>query len=290
MNENSVSYLLILLLIGLICFVVCKILSKFKFPKIGAMCLISGGVKTGKSTFGVALSICEYNKAHREWKLKKALCQMFGREIPEEPLLYSNIPLSVPYVPITLDMLQRNTRPRFKSVLYVCEASLVADSQFFRNLELNDRLLLFNKLIGHSTHGGKIIYDTQQIADCHMSIKRCISEYFYIHHLVKWIPGFLIAYIREDRYAYDGTAVSSYTADVEADLTKVIIPKKTWKYFDCYCFSSLTDNLMVEDKVVVAESLKVDGIVSFKDWSAYDKNKKIVNKKIVGDVNEKKDN
>lgn len=284
MNDYNVSSIFILLIVALVLFIVIKIMSAFKFPKIGAMCLISGGVKTGKSTFGVALSIREYKKAHRNWKFKKAICQMFGREIPEEPLLYSNIPLAVPYVPITLEMLQRQTRARYKSVLYVCEASLVADSQFFRNMELNDRLLLFNKLIGHSTRGGKIIYDTQQIADCHMSIKRCVSEYFYIHHLVKWFPGYLVAYIREDRYSYDGTVVSSYSKDVEEELTRVIIPKKTWKYFDCYCFSSLTDNLPVEDTAVVADSLKVDSIVSFKDWSRYQKTKKVV--KI---ENEKKD-
>lgn len=270
MENSSFSFVLTMLILGLVCFVAYKILDFFKFPKVGAMCLISGGVKTGKSTFGVALSIREYKNAHRMWRIKKALCKMFDRKEPEEPLLYSNIPLAVPYVPLTTDIILRKKRVRYKSVIYICEASLVADSMSFRNMELNDRILLFNKLIGHSTQGGKVIYDTQSIADCHMGVKKCLSDYFYIHHLVKWLPGLLIAYIREERYSYDGSVVNTYDKDVEDCLTRVVIPKSTWKKFDCYCYSSLTDGLDVEDKVIKnAPSLKIDKIISFKDWDRY---------------------
>lgn len=272
-NNNIGSSILIILIVGLVCFIAYKIMSMFKFPKTGAMCLISGGVKTGKTTFGVALAYKEYKRVHRIWKIKKVFSRMFDRECPEEPLLYSNIPLKVPYVPITRELLQRKHRFRFGSVIYVCEASLVADSQLIKDFDLNNVLLLFNKLIGHSTHGGKIIYDTQQIGDVHYSIKRCLSEYFYIHHLVKWIPGFLVAYIREERYSDDGTVVNSYDADVEESLVRVIIPKKTWKLFDHYCFSTATDNLPVADNVIHSDDLKVHKLVSFRtEWDRlYDK-------------------
>lgn len=266
------SVIIWILIIGLIIFVVHKIMSKFKMPKIGALCLISGGVKTGKSTLGVALSIAEHNRSVRRWKIRCWLCSMLDRKKPEEPLLYSNIPLTVPYVPVTEDLLLRKKRFRYGSTIYICEASLVADSQMFREMELNDRLLLFNKLIGHSTKGGRIIYDTQQIGDVHISIKRSLSEYMYIHHLVKWIPFFLVAYIREERYSNDGTTVNSYVADVEESLKKVLIKKSTWKKFDCYCYSCLTDDLPVEDNVIKSTDLKARTIVSFKDWGKYQDN------------------
>lgn len=275
--DNKLIYIILLLVIGLVCFIAYKIAEKFKYPKVGAMCLISGGVKTGKSTFAVALCIRKYNSALFRWKVQRMIAKMLGKEIPEEPLLYSNIPLSVPYVPLTTDILNRKERFRYGSVIYVCEASLVADSQFYRDMAINDRLLLFNKLIGHETRGGILVYDTQTIADCHNSIKKCLSEYFYIHHLVKWIPFYLVAYIREDRYSYDGTSVSSYDKDVEDCLTRVIIPKKTWKYFDAYCYSSLTDDLPVADKIHYTKNLKIKDekhIVSFKDWSRYIHSKK----------------
>lgn len=236
----------------------------FKYPKVGAMALVSGGVKTGKSTFSVALVMREYKIRHRRWKFRKFFQKLLKRQVSEEPLIYSNIPLAVPYVPVTEDLLLRKKRFNYGSVIYICEASLVADSQMIKDMELNERLLLFHKLIGHELQGGCLVLDSQAISDMHYSAKRCLSEYFYIHHLVKWIPFFLVAYVREERYSDDGTVVTVNNKDVEQTLTRVIIPKSTWKKFDCYCYSALTDNLPVENKVVVTDDLKARTIVSFK--------------------------
>lgn len=262
------NFILILVIAFIVGFIVLKFLKKFKFPKIGSMCLVSGGVKCGKSTTAVALSIKEYKRRHRRWRIRKFFQKLLRVPIGEEPLLYSNIPLGVPYVPLTQALLLRQARFNYGSVIYVCEASLVADSQMIKDKELNERLLFFNKLIGHELKGGCIIYDTQSVADCHYSIKRCLSEYFYVHHLVKWIPFFLVAYIREDRYSEDGSIVSVNTSDVEDTLRRVIIRKRTWKLFDSYCYSSLTDDLPVENNVVTLPkkaSLKAKKIVSFKE-------------------------
>lgn len=269
MTNNITSLIIWLLIIGLVLFVAHKIMSKFKLPKVGALCLVSGGVKTGKSTFSVALVMSNYKRVHRRWKIRKFFCELLGKEVVEEPLIYSNIPLSVPYVPLTEDLLTRKKRFRYGSVIYVCEASLVADSQMIKNMDLNNRLLLFNKLIGHSTKGGLIIFDTQSTSDCHYSVKRCLSEYFYIHHLIKWLPFFLIAFVREERYSNDGVVVNSYDNDVEDSLKKVIIPKSTWKKFDRYCYSTMTDDLPVVDNIVHTSDLKARRIVSFRDWDKY---------------------
>lgn len=279
MENNSVSSILILLIIFVGGFVAYKIYSQFKFPKINALTLISGGVKTGKTTFAVALAIDKYNRVHRAWKFKKAVARLLGKDFDlEEPLLYSNIPLSVPYVPVTRDLLMRNTRFNYQSVTLISEASLVADSQMIKELETNNRLLLFNKLYGHETRGGYLIYDTQSVSDCHYSIKRALSEYFYIHHLVRWIPGFIVAYVREDRYCEDGSALSVYDKDLEDSLTRVIIPKKVWKLFDSYCYSCITDDLSTESQSMIAESLKANNIISFRNWSKYFTKQKKVEK------------
>ena len=62
--------ILILLLIGLGIFIIHKIKSKFKVPKIGAMVLFSGGVKCGKSTLAVATAISEYKRRVRRIKFR----------------------------------------------------------------------------------------------------------------------------------------------------------------------------------------------------------------------------
>lgn len=254
-----------LLIIGaLICLALHFFNKLFKYPKVGAMCLVTGGVKTGKSTLSVALVKREHRHRHRMWKFRKFFQKLFKLPISEEPLIYSNIPLAVPYVQLTEDLILRKKRFNYGSVVYVCEASLMADSQMVKDMELNERLLMFNKLIGHELKGGCIIYDTQCISDTHYSVKRCLSDYIYIHHLVKWIPFVLIAYVREERYSDDGTVVNVNDKDVEHTLTRVIIPKKTWKLFDCYCYSALTDDLPVENTVVTTTDLKARQIVSFK--------------------------
>lgn len=257
---------------ALITFLIVHIMKKYKLPKISCVSLVTGGVKSGKSTFSVHLAISTYKRIHLRWKVRSFFQKALNKKVDEEPLLYSNIPLSVPYVPISLDMLLRKTRARYGSVAYVNEASLVADQMLYKNDDLNERLTLFNKLFGHSTCGGYLIYDTQCVGDVHYSVKRSLSNYFYIHHIEKRLPFFLVAYVREERYSDDNNVVNSYDKDVEEELKKVLIPKSVWKKFDCYCFSTFTDNLPVADNVVEStDDLKAHQIVSFREFKSLSK-------------------
>ncbi|MBQ4541285.1 MAG: hypothetical protein IJA23_00375 [Clostridia bacterium] len=276
------SKIIILILIFIGAFFVYKFISKFKVPKIGSLALVTGGVKCGKSTLSVAIALSEHRKRVRKTKFKNFFRKLFKKDLIELPLLYSNVPLACKYSPVTTDLLLRKQRFVYGSVIYLQEASLVADSQLIKDKDINEQLLLFNKLIGHSTKGGVIIYDTQSVSDNHYSIKRCLSEYFYIHHLTKWIPFILIAHVEENRYSDDGTVISTQNEDIEKKLKRVIISKKTWKMFDCYCYSVLTDNLPVKTDIVEnnlqTRDLKAYKIISFR--SNFNK---------VGVLNEKKD-
>lgn len=266
------KYIIWFILIAIALHFINKFLSRYKFPKVGAMALFTGGIKAGKSTCAVGTALSEYRRRRRYCAIRNWFNKIFKKPLQEEPLIYSNIPLSVPYVELTEDLILRRKRFRYGSVIYVNEASLFADSMLIRDMELNERLTLFNKLIGHELKGGCIIYDTQCIVDNHFSIKRSLSNYFYVHHLTKGFPFFLVAHIRECLYSDDSTSlVNAVTKDAEMDLRKVIIPKSTWKKFDAYAFSSLTDDLPVEDKVVVADSLKVKKIVSFREFKTLPK-------------------
>lgn len=256
----EIAYLIFTLIA---CFIVWRVMSKFKHPKTGNLVVITGGVKAGKTTYGVSDALTKYRRAVRSWRLRKFFS--FGFDKSEKPLLYSNIPLKCEYVPFTLDLLLRKKRFVYGSVIYISEASLLASSMDFRDTELNEILLLFNKLIGHETKGGYLVYDTQCIQDVHYSVKRSISDYLYVHHIIKWLPFFLVAYVREDRYSEDGTVVSTYSEDVEKTLQRVLIPKSIWKKFDCYCYSAMTDDLPVERSIVDGsqlESLKISEVVS----------------------------
>ncbi len=265
---SKIQWLIFLALVIGISWLVAKIASKFKVPKIPCVALVTGGVKSGKSTLSVYMAIQTYNRVHRRWKIRVFFQELLHKPFDEEPLLYSNIPLAVPYVPITLDLLQRKVRPRYGSVAYVNEASLLADQMLsLKKDDTNERLTLFNKLFGHETIGGVLIYDTQCVADVHYAVRRSLSSYIYVHHLEKRIPFFLIAQVREERYSDDRGVINAYNEDVEESLKKVLIPKRVWKKFDAYCFSCLTDGLPVSDSVIEdCVDLKAREIVSFREY------------------------
>lgn len=261
--------LLIVVVLGLVlCWFILKLFKVFKIPKLNSLVMVTGGVKTGKSTLSVHMVIKTYKHNVFVVKFKNFFRKIFHKPLKEIPLLYSNVPLAIPYVPVTLGLLLREERFVYGSVVYLQEASLVADSQLIKDKDINNKLLLFFKLFGHETQGGTCIIDTQSISDVHYSLKRSLSEYFYIHHLTKWIPFFLIAHVIENRYSDDGTVTTTETQDTELTLRKVIIPKKCWKYFDCYCYSILTDDLQVNRQVIKnnlqTRNLKAENIVSFR--------------------------
>lgn len=257
----------LVLIIGLI--VVIVLTRKLKKPKVSCMALVTGGVKAGKSTFSCALALSKYKSQVRKVRFANFFRRIFRKELFEKPLLYSNVPLKCKYVPLTDELLLRKQRFVYRSVIYAQEASLIADSQLIKNLDINQRLLLFNKLIGHETKGGYLIYDTQSINDNHYSVKRCISEYFYIHDTVKWIPFVLLCHVRELRYSDDGQEINVYEGDIEESMRTVLISKRTWKMFDAYCYSVLTDHLPVASDVVEGRELsdlKAHKIVSFRKY------------------------
>ena len=57
----------ILLVIGLILFI--KFYFKFKSPKVGAIALVTGGVKTGKSAVSVGIALSNYKRSVFNWKI-----------------------------------------------------------------------------------------------------------------------------------------------------------------------------------------------------------------------------
>lgn len=241
----------------------------FKLPKIGATAMFTGAPKTGKSTIAIATAFSELRKR----RFKTWIYNIFNRKNKKEmPLLYSNIPLkSKYYVPITKNLILRKEKFVYNSVIYLGEFSLVADSMEFKDKELNERLQLFCKLIGHETKGGCLITDTQCIADCHYAMKRVTGQYFYIHHTLN-IPllPFLIMYVREQQYSEDNSTITARSEDNEEDLKRVLILKSVWKKFDCYCYSIFTDDLNTNKETEEIESYKATKIVSFKKWLTLD--------------------
>lgn len=266
---DFVSLLFLIAIIILLCW----LFSLFKTPKCGNLTLITGGLKTGKSLLTVHTAYWEWKMARLRVRIFNFLCTVFGKiskrfKVKKPlPLFYSNVPLAIPYVPLTQDLLERRERFVYGSIVYICECSLVADSMTFNDVYLNENLLLFVKLFAHETKGGKLFLDTQSILDNHYAIKRCLSTYLYIHHNVK-IPFFCLLFCREMKFDEDGHNVNTFDEDVEAKLKICIVPKSAWKRYDRYTYSILTDHLPVNDKVVdfkKLKDLKARDIITFKE-------------------------
>lgn len=259
--------IVIIIIITIIAFI---IMQKLKVPKIGTIAMYDGAPKTGKSTLAIYTAIWEYRKVRIRTNITNFFRKIFKKEQIEMPLLYSNIPLKVKgYTPVTKEILQRKKRLRYKSVTYLGEFSLIADSMTFKDGFLNEQIMLFMKLYGHETKGGKLIADSQCIADCHFALKRVIGQHFYIHDTIN-IPiiPFLIMHVRELAYSDDGSTVNVINTDLEDDLKTLIIWKGVWKKFDYCCYSVFTDNLPISDKEEKPTTLKAEEIVSFREWKS----------------------
>lgn len=278
----------IIVIVGII--LLFLLLKGFKRIKCANLSLITGAVKSGKSTIGCYLALKQYRKAIFNWRISCFFRKLFNKELPEKPLLYSNIPLNCEFSPLTADVLQRKKRIRFKSVVFVDEAVLIASNDDYSNMSLVERLEFFNKLFGHSTHGGYLFYNTQSIGDVSVEVRRCASQVFFVHHIVKWIPFIIVAYVRELVYSEDGLVINNADEDVEDSLKKVILSKRVFNMFDRYAFSWFTDDLEVDDKVIDGKALpdlKVRSIIGFdgkertkdKFYLVEEKNKNVQQKK-----------
>lgn len=261
-------YIILLILFVVLLFWVLK---RMKTPKVPAMAVVTGAVKAGKSTFSTYLVFNELWKRRVKVNIFNFFCCLFGKKDKRKPkpLLYSNVPLACDYVPVTEALLKRKERFVYGSVIYLQESSLVADSMDYKDSELNEELLLFSKLIGHETKGGCLILDTQSMSDNQYNIKRSVTSSFFVHHAFKGFPFFICAWIREERYNADGTVLTVYNEDVEQSLQFVLIPKRVWKKFDCYCYSVLTDSLPVAKNIIKGKELpdlKARQIVSFRKF------------------------
>lgn len=258
--------LLFILIIGVIILVLWFCFRKnFKMLKVPSVCLITGGVKTGKSLLSVNLSIKDYKKRHRKWWI---LTHIFKKRM-EEPLYYTNVQISFkninsdkPHrldkniVLIDLDHINRDVRFNYKSVIYIQECSLMADNMDFNNKERNVDLSLFNKLIAHETRGGALYYDTQSILDSHYSIKRVTSTYLFIQKNLNLLL-FHILYVREMINTENG--VNNFEDDVDTTTRKVLVPFWYHHKYNRYEFSYLTDGLGTKNHDVPLHN----GIVSF---------------------------
>lgn len=248
MTSDLLNILLIIALIGFVIFVIKRV----KFLKLGSFVLITGGLKSGKTMLAVYLALRDYKRKHRIWALKKK----FFKTKAEEPLLYSNIPLNVDYVPINEDLLLRKKRFNFKSTILLSEASLVADSQLIKDQEINSKLLLWVKLIAHETHNGRLFVETQSVEDMHYSFKRAISNYIFIKSNLN-LGLFHALDVREMVYSNVGNVTNVFDNDLDnEDKKRVFIPFIIHNKYDSCCYSILTDNLDPVIKDVKGKKLK----------------------------------
>lgn len=259
-----------ILLGGFVVLIVWFVRKFFKFPAFGAVTMITGGVKCGKSALTVKFARRAYRKALVGYYISCVVAKLFRRELPEKPLLYSNIPLyKVKYVPLTLDHLLRKKRFNYKSIVLLDEVSLVADSMLSVNqksTDVNTQLLLFCKLFGHETKGGKLFANTHVLSDVHFAFKRTTSTYYYVHSLSRF-PFFSFFHVREERYSDDGTVVNSYSEDAQRSMLRIIAYNGLYKRYDAYCYSKLTDSCPTANIVKFNRSradLKLNKIVSFR--------------------------
>lgn len=251
----------------------------FKIPKIGNMTLVTGGIKTGKTWLAIYFAKRLYRRQLVAYYLRRyvlpytplAIFPRFRKKPTEKPLFYSNIPLRFKHVRLKHEHIRRTERLNYGSVCFVCETSLLADSMEYKDKLLNEQIQLFCKLYGHETRGGYLVMDTQSIDDNHYSVKRCLSTYYWIHHVTK-IPllPWAIFHLRE-MHAGDGETSNTFEGDVEQTLERVLVPKSIWRQYDRYCYSAFTDDLPHPAPIEKSANLRCDEVITFRNFQSLNK-------------------
>ena len=292
---NNTTFIIFIIIIFIVTFIFVKFWNSHKTIKCNSILFVSGAPKTGKSLLSVYQCFLNYKKKIRRYYLyqsiEKTLFNFYSFNY-DMPYFYSNCPIFwrdheylLNLVMITKSHLKRQVRITNNAVIYLGEFSLVANSKLGMRYGvdkvskidydlLNEELLLFTKLIGHESKNVFMVCDSQTISDNHYSLKRCLSQYVYIHHNIN-IPFFKILFVKECMYSEDNSSMQVNEDDIENGLKWLIVPKKYYSCYDYRCYSILTDNLPIYNNVVHFEenNLKCNNIVSFCDFKSLNERK-----------------
>lgn len=231
----------ILIILGIVLLVI--VLRLMRCPYIGCLTLFTGALKSGKTMTGLRCALKKYKWARICWHFKCAWRKLIKKPLPEEPRFYTNIPVAgVPYVMVTTDMLYRKVRLAYKSVMFLSETSLIADSMTIKDALLNEQINEFFKLYGHETHGGKCIIETQNVLDNHYAIKRCLTFYYNIDANFK-LPFFMLVRFYKVFYTDDKSVSSVVNLAQGVEYSYMLIPKSIFTRYDAYTYSAFTDEL-----------------------------------------------
>ena len=251
---------------------------KQKSLDYGCLLYITGALKTGKTFLSMSVIDLEYKKVISKWKkvnFKRKIISILKHcdYVPiDKPLIYSNMPLNIPYAPLTNELLLRKERFVKGSIVYLNEASFVASQMDTKDDLVNFQLNSFCKLFGHEVgsselgYDGLLILDTQNIKDTHYSFKNVCTSFYFIHHKKSFLHFWIKLYLKE--YSYVDNVSNNTDTDLPDDFKVVIRSKKYFKFYDRYAYSSFTDNLSVNDNIVYplfVDDLKMKQVVSFNE-------------------------
>ena len=249
-------FIVILFIAIVIFFIILRRSKKFSFDSV---VMVNGCVGAGKSLLSVKIAINSINKAHGIWWRRKYIYSKIFRKMKdeEEPLLYSNIPIkSKFYVPLDNEILRRNKRMNYHSVMLIDESSLLATSLDYKDKDLSEDLSLFLKLVRHSLRGSyrnffgsypNVVINTQSKNDNHFAFDRTINQVLYLTKSIT-IPFYKVIWCR------DLLLIDSVQNDFDDDIKEsmatrwFLIPKRYFKKYDSYAYEFLT-----RDKEVVTQ-------------------------------------
>lgn len=238
------------IVVGILGILAAIVIVKPYTEKIDTIALYTGGNGSGKSFFSCHRAIVELIKLRFEVFLKninpvRRLIQKKPK-IPK-PILISSIPVRVSLfemsTPLTFNPLVLQSRLPQKCVVFIDEVNLFLSQMDYRlesEEQLNEAITLFR----HSTLGGKLILNTQNVNKIHYIFRYCANRSYNLCEFRKPILGLpILAWVKCRNVSIADDIKTVEEKDVNEGRRNLFCFFPFFRWYDTYCYSDRYNNL-----------------------------------------------
>lgn len=230
----------------IIAIVVCVFLWKSYTIRYDTVIAFTGGLGSGKTfqSVKISLKLLRRQRSRVKWhnrfeRVKAFFSKKHKKDIWEQPLLYSSIPVRISKtewaVMLKPEHLLLTKRIRQRSVVFIDEVGSWAKQFDYALPNIQDNFDELVRFFRHYTKGGYLVVNDQCSENIVLYIRRRINTVFNLMHFKKWFCLFYTVKVRNISISEEIKTVEE--EDTEDNMTTLFGLLGFFKHYDTYCYS-----------------------------------------------------